>query len=87
MNLFNLGNGIYCIQCGVFLTKFGHRLLLSLSSQPDNVCKSWKNDCYDALSALYIKVTSDPVTFFNNYAYFSDFCAKIPFDLFNLNPF
>ena len=37
MKLFNLGNRLYCVQSGVFLTKFGHRLLLSLSAQPDNV--------------------------------------------------
>ena len=35
MKLFNLGNGHYHVQSGVFLTKFGHRLLLSLSAQPD----------------------------------------------------
>ena len=34
--LFHLGNGLYCVQSGVFLTKFGHRLVLSLSAQPDN---------------------------------------------------
>ena len=42
MKLFNLGNGLYCVQSGVFLTKFGHRLLLSLSAQSDDMCKSWK---------------------------------------------
>ena len=37
MKLSNLGNGLFCVQSGVFLTKFGHRLLLSLSAQPDNM--------------------------------------------------
>ena len=37
MKLFNLGNGLYCVQTGVFLTKYGHRLLLYFSAQPDNV--------------------------------------------------
>ena len=32
-----VGNGLYWVQSGVFLTKFGHRLLISLSAQPDNV--------------------------------------------------
>ena len=30
---------------GVFLTKFGHKLFLSLSAQPDYVLKYWKNNC------------------------------------------
>ena len=33
----NLGKGLYWFQSGVFLTKFGHILLLFLSAQPDNV--------------------------------------------------
>ena len=37
VQLFNLGNGLHCVQSGVCLTKFGHGLLLSLSAQPDNV--------------------------------------------------
>ena len=37
MKLLNLGNGLYSVQSGVFLIKCGHRLLLSLSAQPDNV--------------------------------------------------
>ena len=32
----NTTGGLYCAQ-SVFLKKFGHRLLLSLSAQPDNV--------------------------------------------------
>ena len=35
--LFHIRNGLYCVQSGVFLTKFGHRILLFLSGQPDNV--------------------------------------------------
>ena len=37
MKLFNLGNGLYCVQSGGYLAKFGHRLLLSISAQPDDV--------------------------------------------------
>ena len=45
MQLSNLENEIYYVQYGVFLTKCGHKLLLSLSAQPDYVWKSWKNNC------------------------------------------
>ena len=31
----DLENEMYRVQYGVFLTKFGHKLLLSLSAQPD----------------------------------------------------
>ena len=34
-NLSDLENEIYRVQKGVFLTIFGHKLLLSLSAQPD----------------------------------------------------
>ena len=37
MKLFNLENGLNCVHRGVFLTKFGYILFLSLSAQPDNV--------------------------------------------------
>ena len=33
--LFHLENEIYRVQSVVFPTKFGHKLLLSLSAQPD----------------------------------------------------
>ena len=33
--LSDLENEIYHVQLGVFLTKFGHKLLLSISAQPD----------------------------------------------------
>ena len=33
----HLENGLYYVQFGVFLTKFEHRLLISLSAQSDNV--------------------------------------------------
>ena len=32
LKLFNLENGLYCVQSGVFLTKFGHKLPLSISA-------------------------------------------------------
>ena len=35
--LFQIENGLYRVQSDVFLTKFGHKLLLSLSAQLDNV--------------------------------------------------
>ena len=35
--LANLENEIYRVQYGAFLTKFGHKSLLSLSAQPDNL--------------------------------------------------
>ena len=35
--LFHLENGLYRVQYGVFPTKFGHKLLLSLSALLDNV--------------------------------------------------
>ena len=35
MKLFNLEMDSAVFKAGVFLTKFGHKLLLSLSAQPD----------------------------------------------------
>ena len=40
--LFHLKHGFYCVQFGVLLHTFGHKLLLSLSAQLDNICKIWK---------------------------------------------
>ena len=37
MNLFNFENGLYRVEINVFLTRFGHKLLLSLSAQPDHM--------------------------------------------------
>ena len=37
MNLFHLKHGLYWVQSGVLPKKFGHKLLLSLSAQLDNV--------------------------------------------------
>ena len=37
MNLFRLEHGLYCVQSGVLPKKNGHKLLLSLSAQFDNV--------------------------------------------------
>ena len=45
MKLSNLGNGLYCVQSGVFLTKFGHRLHLFLSAKPDMCERAGKNNC------------------------------------------
>ena len=45
------------IKSGVFLTKFGHDFLFSLSAQSDYVWKLLER------SAICIKVSSDPITF------------------------
>ena len=37
MNLSHLKHGLYCVQSGVLPKTFGHKLLLSLSAQLDNV--------------------------------------------------
>ena len=39
--LSDLENEIYRVQSGVLPTKFGHKLLLSLSAQPDYMWKNW----------------------------------------------
>ena len=38
-------NEIYRVQLGVFVTKFGHKSLLSLSAQPDLCERTGKNNC------------------------------------------
>ena len=40
--LSDLENEIYHVQSGVLHTKFGRKLLLSLSAQPDYMWKNWK---------------------------------------------
>ena len=40
--VFNLENGLYCVQFGLYLTTFGHKLLLFSSAQPDSVWRSLK---------------------------------------------
>ena len=42
MKLINLVMDSTVFKSGVFFAKFGHKLLLSLSAQPDYVCKCWK---------------------------------------------
>ena len=42
MKLFNLEMDSTVFKSGVFLTKFEHKLLPSLSAQPDYVLKRWK---------------------------------------------
>ena len=42
MKSFNLEMDSTVFNSGVFLTKFGHKLLPSLSAQPDYVRKCWK---------------------------------------------
>ena len=81
MKLFTLGTGLYCVQSGVFLTKFGHRLLLSLSALI--MCeRAGKINCYDAL--LYASKLLQTQSLFNNNAYFliRFLRTKLLFDLF-----
>ena len=40
--LSDLENEIYRVQSGVLPTEFKHKLLLSLSAQPDYMWKNWK---------------------------------------------
>ena len=42
MKLINLEMDSTVFKSGVFLAKFRHKLLLSLSAQPDYLLKSWK---------------------------------------------
>ena len=82
MKLFNLGNGLYCVQSGVILTQFGNRLLLPFAAQPDTERKSWKKIIARALCFMR-QSNFRPCYFYNNDAYFLDFlCTKLPFDLF-----
>ena len=62
MKLFNLEMDSTVFKLGVFLTKFGHKLLVSLSAQPDYVGKCSKKELLGC-SALCIRVSSDPTTF------------------------
>ena len=82
MKLSNLGNGLFCVQSGVFLTRFGHILLLSLScvKEPEKIIA--RTLCFTRQSNLR------PSYFFNNGAYVLDFCAQMyPLIFFNLDPF
>ena len=58
----------------LFLNKFGHRLLLFLYAQADNVGKSWKK-CWDAL--LDASSTFRKNHIFNSEGYYLDFAQKI----------
>ena len=67
-----------------YLKKFGHKSLLSLSAQLENVLEKIiaRTLCFMHQSGFR------PIYIFNNDAYFLDFCAqKFPFIFFNLNPF
>ena len=75
MKLFNLDNGLYCVQSSVCLTTFGHTLLLSVSAQPDNVGKS-RNKTLLGRPTLCIKISSDPITFLLRCLFFT-FAWKI----------
>ena len=85
--LSDLENEIYRVQLSVFLTKFGHKYLLSLSAQPDYM---WKN-CKKIIASTHCFMHQSvfrPNYIFNNDAYFLDFCAqKFPLIFFNVHPF
>ena len=72
---------------GVFLTKIWTKIT------PFFICSAWL--CVKVLEKIIARMLCTTrhgflslFYIFNNDAYFLDFCAqKIPFDLFNLNPF
>ena len=45
MKLINLEMDSTVFKSGVFLAKFGHKLLLSLSAKPDYIGSVGKNNC------------------------------------------
>ena len=65
---------------GVFLTKFGHILLFSLSAQPDYVWKCWKKIIARTLCLMHRGIFRTNYSFNNDVFYFR--AQKIPFDLF-----
>ena len=73
--LSDLENEIYRVQLGVFLTKFGHKLLLSLSAQSDYIWKNCKKIIARTLCFMH-QCFFRPNYIFNNDAYFLDFCAQ-----------
>ena len=91
MKLFNLKMNSPVFKSGVFLTKVGHKLRLSLSAQPDYVRKCWKKIIARTHCFMHHGIFR-PNYIFNNDAYlfifFFDFCAqKFLLIFFNLNPF
>ena len=75
MKLFHLEHGLYCVQSGLLPKQFGHKLLLSLSAQLDNVWKNWKNIIVKMLCFMHQSIFR-PIYIFNKDAYFSDFRAQ-----------
>ena len=72
---------------GVILTKFGHKLLLSLSAQPDYVLKYWKKIIVRTLRFMHQGIFRPNYSFHND-AYFLDLRAQgFPLNFINLNPF
>ena len=87
MKLFSLEMDSTVFKSGEFLTKFGHKVLLSLSPQPD---------CVKVLEKIFARTLCfihqgifRPNYILNNDAYFFlDFREqKFPLIFFNLNPF
>ena len=87
MYLFHLKHGLFRVKSGVLPKNFGHKSLLSLSAQLDNVLKSWKKIIARTLCFMHQSVFR-PIYIFNSNTYFLDFRAQnIPLIFFNLNPF
>ena len=72
---------------GVFLTKFGHKLLLSLSAQPDYVWTCLKKVIAGTLCFMHQGIVGPNYISIND-AYFLNFRAqKFHLIFLNLNPF
>ena len=78
----NLPCSVRCI-----LTKFGHKLLLSLSAQPDYMWTNWEKIIARTLCFMHQSFFR-PNYIFDNDAYFLDFRSqKFPLIFLNVNPF
>ena len=75
MKLFNLGSELYCVQSGVFLTTFEHRLFLLYLL---NLIMCKRAGKISARTLCFMRQSNfRPSYFFNNDAYFFlDFYAK-----------
>ena len=83
---FNLETGLYCVQFGVFLTKFyiNYSVLYVLSLI---MCERVGNIIARTLRFMH-QCFFTPNYIFDNDAYFLDFCAEnYPLILYDLNPF
>ena len=85
MKLFNLKIDSTVFKSGVFLTKFGHKLLLYLFAQPDYVCKLEK--IIARMHHLMHQGIFRPNYIFNNCIFFRFLHTKFPFGLFKFKSF